>query len=256
MMIEKKFIDAHCHLAEREVLEKIDEVIDKCRECGVIAAICNSMDYVSAKLTLELQEKYKEVFAAIGTHPWTVKENREDYKNVLSLIEENKEKIVAIGEVGLDYKILTNNDEKNLQINVFKKFVEIAKKLNIPVVVHSRDAQKDAVNFLIEWGCKKALLHWFSGSIDVLKVALDQGYYVSVTPAIKYDPRVINVAKETPLEYLLVESDSPVAYRGKVAYPYDVIEVAQELAELKNISLERISEQLIENAKHLFNLPL
>ncbi len=255
-MEPKKFVDAHCHLTEKEVLGKVDEVISKCRESGVVAMICNSLDYPSAKTTLELQDKYREVFAAIGTHPCTVRKDSGDHKRVLSLIKENKGKIIAIGEIGLDYKILANNDEKNFQINVFKEFVEEAKKLSIPVVVHSRDAQRDAVNLLVEWGCKKVLLHWFSGSIDVLKVALDQGYYVSVTPAIRYDLRVINVAKETPLEYLLVESDSPVAYRGRIAYPYDVVEVGNELAKLKNISLEKISEQLIENAKHLFNLPL
>ena len=234
------FVDTHCHVFKSDY-ENIDEVLE------------NASNNETNKEVLDLILKYPNMYGAIGIHPEDIDgATQEDIK----FIEVNlsNEKIVAIGEIGLDYYYTKENKEK--QIKLFETQLALAEKYNIPVIVHSRDATEDTINSLKKFKCK-GVIHSFSGSLETAKIYIKMGYLLGVNGVITFkNSKIKEVIKEVGLENVVLETDSPYLtpepFRGKQNNPGHVFEVAKFVADLYNISLEELAEQTNKNITNMY----
>jgi TatD DNase family protein len=247
-------IDTHAHLDE---IENLDLIINQAKAAGLSAIIAVGQDIPSNGKTLEIAAQSPGfVYPALGYHPWNLKEV--DFEATLNFIKANINKAVAIGEVGLDYhKRVRELADKDLQKRVLRELLKIALENDKPACIHSRYAWQDAFDLVKEAGLKKAVFHWYTGTSSVLRDIIESGYYISVTPAVSYHEEHRRAVKETPLEQLLLETDSPVTYaRGRegefIASPADASRSLKGAAELKGISEQVLAEATTQNAKRLF----
>jgi len=247
-------IDSHAHLEE---LEQLDSAIERAKERGVVAIVAVGSDYQSNNQVLEIAEKYRDfVYPAIGFHPGSLAEAISSLERDFQFIEDNVEKVVALGEVGLDYhKELIKLSSKDLQKEVFGSILALARRYDKPVIVHSRYAWRDSFTLVKEAEVEKAVFHWYTGPTNVLKDILSQGYFVSATLAAEYHEEHRRAIKEAELESLLLETDSPVIYRGHQAEPADVIRVLISVAELKGLPPQMVANKTTENAMRLYRIP-
>jgi TatD DNase family protein len=256
-------IDVHCHLEAKDYDSDRDQVIEKCRKelKAVITSCTHPRDF---QLTMKLVENFKGfVFASVGFHPEYVKEAREkEIDDYIELIKENKDKIVSIGEVGLDKFWIKESEWQEKQKEIFKKFIDFAKEIKKPLTIHSRDAYEDAVKILEQEDAKKVHLHLFGDNKLVKRVA-ENNWYISIGPIVLRSKKHFQIVRDMPLELLLLETDSPwnhpkvftehIALRND---PTSVKVVAERIAEIKKISLEEVAKITTENAIKLFELPL
>lgn len=249
-----RLIDSHAHLEE---MEDLDSAIERAKESGVIAIVAVGSDYQSNNQVLEIAEKYRNfVYPATGFHPGSLGKAISSLERHLQFIEENMENVVALGEVGLDYhKELIKLSGKDLQKKVFRSILALAKRYNKPVIVHSRYAWRDSFILVEEAEIEKATFHWYTGPLNVLKDILSQGYFVSATLAAEYHEEHRRAIKEAKLENLLLETDSPVKYRGHQAEPADIVRVLTSVAELKALSPDIVADRTTENAMRLYGIP-
>ncbi len=247
-------IDSHAHLEE---LADLDSAMERAKESGVVAIVAVGSDYQSNNQVLEIAEKYRDfVYPAIGFHPGSLAEDISSLERDLQFIEDNREKVVALGEIGLDYhKELIKLSSKDLQKEVFGSILALAKRYNKPVIVHSRYAWRDSFTLVKEAEVEKAVFHWYTGPTNVLKDILSQGYFVSATLAAQYHEEHRRAIKEAELENLLLETDSPVKYRGHQAEPADVVRVLISVAGLKGLPPQRVANKTTENAMRLYGIP-
>jgi TatD DNase family protein len=253
-ILKMNLIDTHAHL---ESLKDLEGSLNRAKKAGLTTIIAMGVDYDSDLWVLNESVKYQNkplnIYQAIGIHPHNL--NTSKVESTLKLVEENIDKIIAIGEIGLDYwykEVRKNPYKKNEQQEIFKVFLKLAKKNEKPVSIHSRGAWSDCVKLTIEAGIKKAVFHWFTGNLEILDNILNQGYYVSATPAINYSKQLREVVKYTPLENLLLETDSPVIFQGQTSEPAHVAKVLSPIAQLKGIREEKVAIQTEKNAKALF----
>ena len=244
-------IDTHCHLSYEDY-ENLDEII-KNMDGIMIASGCNDK---TNKEVLELVNKYDNVYGTLGIHP-------EDVDNInegsFRFIEENinNPKIVAIGEIGLDYYWVSDNKEK--QQDIFKRQLDIATKYNKPIVVHSREAIQDTYNILKQYKLKGSL-HCFSSSLEMAKEFIKLGYKIGVggTVTFKNSKKLQEIVKEIDLKNILLETDSPYLspepFRGKKNNPSNTYYVAQKISELKDIDIKEVLDITSSNAIQLFDL--
>ena len=246
-------IDTHAHLDEMEDLEV---ALENARKHGVVAVIAMGSDLRSNERVLELAQKYKGlVFPALGLHPWTLAKGSAEVRATLRFLEENLPQAVALGEVGLDYqKRLVSQVGKELQKEVLARVLELARKYDKPASIHSRYAWRDCFTVVRESGIRRAVFHWYTGPINVLREALAEGYLASATPALAYHEEHRRVVKETPLSKLVLETDSPVAYRGRRAEPADVLQALKLVAELKRLGQDIVAEETTKNARMTFGI--
>ncbi len=250
-----RIIDTHAHLDE---VENLEQVLAQAKEAGLAAIVAVGSDIESNQKTLDIAEKYPGfIYPALGWHPWYIKES--DISANLEFIKTNIVRAVGIGEVGLDYhKRVRAVADKDLQKRALKELLKIAKDFDKPALIHSRYAWRDAYDIVKEAGLTKVVFHWYTGTSSVLRDIIDSGYYISVTPAVEYHEEHLRAVKETPLEKLLLETDSPVVYgRGREgefkSSPADVARSLKGAAALKGLSEEEIAQKTTENAKRLFN---
>ncbi len=206
------------------------------------------MDYDTSTQTIALATLYPaKVLAAIGVHPWTAT-NSTDYRldRFEQLIQENQDKVKAIGEIGLDGKYTQDEKLKSRQKDVFRFFLALAERRRLPVVVHSRQAVDEVLEVLSEFNLPKVLLHWYDGPSEKLKLIEERGYLISIGPAVFYSRRISEIAQNAALDMILTETDAPVKYRGpfedRLTHPSFVVEVVRRLAEIKAISTEVMRE--------------
>lgn len=243
---ELRLIDTHAHLDE---FPDLNAVVERAEKSGIIAIIAVGTGHTSNERTLQLSQSYSGyIFPALGIHPQEVESNVE---LEIALIERELDRCVAIGEIGLDYWI---KKDKEMQRNAFKKLLELAFKKDKPVSIHTRGAWEDAYHIVKESSIKKAVFHWYSGPLEILDKVIDSGYFVSATPATEYSKAHREAIKSTPLERLLLETDSPVKYKGVEAEPSTVVKTLKFVAALKNVSEEAVSEKTTENTIELFHL--
>jgi len=247
--LEKMFlVDCHAHLDE---LDDVPEALEEAKEAGVKGIIGVGVNVDSNKRILKIaEENHGYVYPALGYHPWQMKE--EEVKENLSFIREHVDECVALGEIGLDYKVKV---KKDLQWSVFGELLDIAIMHGKPIIVHSRYSHRRAFEMVKGKGIKRAVFHWYSGPIDLLEEMLSNGYFISATPALTYSPPHQEAIKKAPLERILVETDSPVSYQGKEARPKDVRISLSEVARLKGLDPKVVAEQTTANASRLFPLP-
>jgi len=249
-------VDTHAHL---EDLENLDEAIRRAEAAGIMAIITMGSDRESSLWALNEIKRYEtenlKIYPAIGIHPWSLASSNIDED--VKFIEENAHRAVAIGEIGLDYwyrEVRKNQEKKEQQRELFRRLLKIAKENGKPVSIHSRGAWIDCVDITIEMEVKKAVFHWFTGPEEALRKLLDHGYYISATPAANYSREHRAAIRNTPLENLLLETDSPVMYRGETAEPAHVLKSLSAVAELKGESKEKIAEKTTENARRIFRI--
>ncbi len=251
-----RLIDTHAHLDE---IADLDAVIGEARTANLMAIIAVGSDYESNQKVLKLAREYAGfVYPALGFHPWNIREA--EIKRNLDFIEANIDKAVAIGEIGLDYhKKVRERAGKDLQKQVFRQVLKIAKTRGKPALIHSRYAWRDALNLVREAQIEKAVFHWYTGTSGVLRDIIGSGYFISATPAVEYHEEHRRAVKEIPLDRLLLETDSPVVYgRGREfefeARPAHVLRVLPGVAQLIGIDESRIAGATTENALRFFGL--
>lgn len=246
------FVDTHCHIFKSDY-ENINEILENASNNHIKYVIDNGSNNQTNKEVLELIKKYPNMYGAIGIHP-------EDVDGVMpddiKFIEDNlsNEKIVAIGEIGLDYYYTKENKEE--QIKLFESQLSLAEKHNMPVIVHSRDATEDTINSLKKFKCK-GVIHSFSGSLETAKIYIKMGYLLGVNGVITFkNAKIKDVIKEVGLKNIVLETDSPyltpVPFRGTQNNPGHVLEIAQLVADLYNISLEELAEQTNKNITNMY----
>ena len=172
--------------------------------------------------------------------------------SVLELIRKNKDKICAIGEIGLDFHFVKDKTLYPLQEHIFNKMLSLAQELELPINLHTKGAEQIVFNTLPSFRIPNINIHWYSGPENLLKKGIDRGYYFSVTPAISYSPAVKKVAVMVDKEHLLLESDGPVKYTGKIGRPSMIREVLNLISKFKDVSADILEDQIYENTKKIF----
>ena len=246
------FVDTHCHIFKSDY-DNIDEVLNNASNNNIKYYINNGSDREYNKEVLELVKKYDNMYGALGIHPESVDnytlDDIEFIKNNL-----NNEKIVAIGEIGLDYHYTKEN--KDEQIKLLEMQLSLAEKYNLPVIIHSRDATEDTINTLKKFNCR-GTIHSFSGSLETAKIYIKMGYLLGVNGVITFkNCNIKDVIKEVGLDNIVLETDSPyltpVPYRGMKNDPSHIMDIAKFVSELYNVSLEELSYRTNENIKRMY----
>ena len=251
------FFDSHAHLNDERFDEDRDALISSFNQNGICNVVNIGADLKTSRESIELAEKYDFIYAAVGVHPHDVEDMTDADLDTLSDMSKH-EKVVAIGEIGLDYYY--DNSPRELQRKWFRAQMELANKLNLPVIIHSRDAMGDTLEILKDCPVKAGVLHCYSGSVESAKEILKLGYYISFAGPVtfKNSRGLSEVAKYVPIDKLLIETDSPYLtpepYRGKRNSSLYVPEVAKKIAELKGLTVEEVAKATMENTKKLFEI--
>ena len=258
------FVDSHAHIDGAEFDVDREEVIQRARAAGV-AAILNvgTGDPHSGALerAVELAEKHADVYTAIGTHPHDARLFDDEAEKRIAKLVSQSSRVIAWGEIGLDFHY--NNSPRDVQMTVFARQLRLARKANLPVIIHTREAEAETIEILkTEWAgdALPGIMHCFSGSLWLAQQALELGFYVSFSGIVTFKKaeELRAVAKEVPLDKLLIETDcpflAPVPFRGKRNEPAHVVEVARCLAGIHEKTVEEIGGITCGNFAELFNL--
>lgn len=250
-------IDTHVHLNDNQYEQDIDQVIQRALDAGVERMVVVGFDRPTITRAMELTEKHSFIYAVVGWHPVdAINCTEEDLQWIEELAAHPK--VVGIGETGLDYH--WDKSPKEVQQELFRKQIQLAKKVNLPIIIHNRDATADVVQILQEEeaGTTGGIMHCFSGSVEIAKQCIDMNFMISLGGPVTFKNAKMpkQVATEIPLEYLLVETDAPYLaphpHRGKRNEPAYVALVAEQIAELKGISLKEVAQITTQNAMKLF----
>ena len=249
-------IDTHAHIDMLD--ESVDDILSMMSSFGVKKVIIPAVELATQEKILNIAETKENVFAMIGLYPSEAKSyNKELEEYYIQLAKSSK--IVAVGEIGLDY--YWDKSYIDLQKDVFIKQIQLANKLNLPIVIHDREAHKDTFDILKQHNStSKILFHCFSGSVEFMKECVKEGWYIALGGVVTFKNaiKMKEVAKEVPLDKLMLETDSPyltpVPYRGKVNYPAYVKYVAEEIAKIRGISFEEITSITTRNAERFFKI--
>lgn len=253
-------IDAHCHLNSLELINNIDSTIKEANKNGVNAFIVSGWDLESSKIAVKLAETYPNIYAAIGIHPCdSLKMGTNDLLKISELLKSKK--VIAFGEIGLDFYWNKEDKEKELQKKNFILQIKLANDAKLPIIVHSRDANSETLNILKEYvPLYGGVMHCYSAGPGLLNEYLKLGMYISLGGPITFKnaktPK--EVAKIVPLERLLLETDSPYLspepFRGTTNTPKNVMYIYQEVALIKDVSKETIIQKINENFERLFHV--
>lgn len=254
------FVDSHCHLdrLDQEKVGTVDEVLDSARQRGVEHFLCIATHLDGFERVRSIAEKHTDVHCTAGIHPLQKEVAELDSDRLRE--QASQAQVVAVGETGLDYYYASETAEAQRQS--FIKHVELAVEVDKPLIIHTRDAVKDTLDILTTHGAHQCggVLHCFTETYDMAASAMDMGFYVSFSGIITFKSaqQLRDTARKIPLDRILIETDcpwlAPVPYRGKENQPAYVVEVAQMLAELHEVSLERVAQQTTENFYRCFSL--
>ncbi|MCG2675709.1 TatD family hydrolase, partial [bacterium] len=250
-------IDTHIHLADKCYDKDRDTVIARAREEGVDYLIIVASDLESSKKCVKLTKEFKSLYTIVGIHPHEAKTVDKDTYCRLKELAKN-EKVVAIGEIGLDYHY--NHSPKEVQREVFRDQIRLAKELRLPIIIHHREALPDAIKIVKEEKIREGVFHCFSGCLKEAEEVISLGFYVSIAGPVTFKnaKRLQELVKELPLDKLLMETDgpylSPHPFRGKRNEPAHLKYIAEKIAELRDLKFNEIAYATTENAKKLFRL--
>ena len=261
-----KLIDTHAHLDHIEDLGRALENADK---EGIESIVAVSVDVASCRKNLDIKKTTKKpnIYLAMGMHPSDI--NLDDLDECVELIRKERNELTAIGEIGLDfwYKWVRKDPEKkDAQRRAFRVFLELAKELGLPSVIHTRGTWRECLETVREVGVERCEFHWYSGPLDVLKDILDSGYYISAPPSLAYSPQLREAISYAPIERVMIETDSPVFCRvanhekeeslgeGFLAEPKDVFKTLKAYCMLKDVKEAYALEVFNRNAREFFRL--
>ncbi|WP_366923400.1 TatD family hydrolase [Metallumcola ferriviriculae] len=251
--------DSHAHLGDKRFQSDLEEVISRAKENGVTRILNVGYDLEASRTSVQLAEKYDNIYAAVGIHPHDADSvTQETLAQLRDLAK--REKVLALGEMGLDY--YRNLSPKNVQQQVFSQQINLAKELKMPIIVHDRDAHQDTIDMLKKEGADQVggILHCFSGSWQMAKQCLELGFYISLAGPVTFKNahRPQEIAKMVPVNRLLVETDcpylAPEPKRGKRNEPGYVCYIAEKIAEIKHISLAELAFITYNNTNTILGL--
>ena len=249
------FIDTHCHISEDDY-DDIDLVIEHNKASGVDKMIVSGCEEKTINEAIELSKKYNSIYVTIGYHPDQVEvvDDKLLYKLELLL---NTPKVVGIGEIGLDYHY--GKENRDAQINLFRKQMKIAEKYHLPVVIHSRDATEDTISVLKEFPSVIGDIHCFSGSIETAKIYISLGYKIGIGGVVTFkNSKLYKVVETIGITSILLETDAPylapVPFRGKINSSKYLPYIAKKVADTLNLSIDEVAKETSLNAIRLFDL--
>lgn len=251
-----KIIDTHTHIYDKQFEEDFNDVIDRI-ENQLEGIVSIGFDLESSQKSVELAKKYNFVHAVVGVHPVDISKYNDEVEKEIEKLALNEEKVVAIGEIGLDYHWMA--DPKEVQAEGFRKQMALAEKVKKPVVIHTREALQDTLDILAEFPNVGGILHCYPGSYEAAKPFLDR-YFLGVggTLTFKNNKKTKELVEVLPLEKIVIETDcpylTPVPFRGKRNEPIYTSYVAEEIAKIKNISVEEVIKVTTENAKKIYGI--
>lgn len=255
-----KIIETHCHLDYLKKME-LDEVLRLSAEAGVEKLLTISVEPENLDITLELAEKYDNVYCSQGVHPHDAKLiTDQDLQKIRSRGESNK-KVVAIGEIGLDYHY--DHSPRDVQRSFFEKQLEIACQLDLPVIIHTRESDQDTMDILKNHSSslkRKGVFHSFSSSIPLAEYALSEGFSLGFNGMLTFKAaeNVREAFRIAPLGKIMVETDcpflAPVPHRGRENYPHYLPLIVEKMAEIKQMDVEDLAERIYQNSKQLFSM--
>lgn len=261
------FIDTHCHLNFPEFKTEVPAVLGRAKEARVGKMINVGIDLDTSKQSLDLARKYPEIYATIGFHPHCAKELDIESRGKLVALS-NHEKVVAVGEIGLDYYFLkrsskyANYPTRDEQLFCFEQMLDLALETGLPAIIHSREADADILGILKSYhGQLRAVMHCFSGDWSFAEKILDLGFAISFTGTITFKNAsldTLEAVKRTPLGSIMIETDAPLIapepHRGKRNEPAYVVEIAKRISEIKGISLAEVEEETTKKAMKFFGI--
>ncbi len=252
-------IDSHAHLNDERFDDDREQVINSLIKSGIELVLNPGYDLESSKISVNMAKQYSMIFAAVGTHPHDSKDMNDDTLEIYKSYA-LEDKVIAIGEIGLDYHY--DNSPRDVQKKWFREQIRLAKSLDMPYIVHDREAHEDIFNIMKEEmnSGARGILHCYSGSVEMAREFIKMGFMISLGGPVTFKNAKVakKVALEIPLEYLLIETDSPYMApepnRGKRNEPSYVKYVAEEIAKIKNIEYNQVVEKTNANFKKLFGL--
>lgn len=257
-MEQYKIFDAHAHYDDEAYDEDRAEVIEDLINNDIVGVLNCGASFEGAKASVKLAEQYDIFYAAVGIHPEDVNVLDDNMIKTLETLAQNK-KVRAIGEIGLDY-FYKENPPKEIQKNAFIKQMELAQKLKLPVIIHDRDAHEDTLNIIKSFKNVAGEIHCFSGSSEFAKECMKLGYYIGFTGVITFKnaKKIIEVAREVPLNRIIVETDcpymSPEPYRGKRNNSRYIKHIIDRIADIKGITSLEMCRKTVENTMDLLKL--
>jgi len=259
-----QLIDSHCHLDFDYENKSSDDLISEAQAAGVNSLITIGTDIKSLDKIIPIAEKYSNIFYTAGIHPHDTIDAEANFIEKIKTASQHS-KCVAIGEIGLDFHY--DHSPHDVQIKLLKQQLQLALEVKLPVVIHSREAEKELLKELTQYADpikedrSPGVIHCFTGTKEFAKACIQLGFYISFSGILtfKKSDELRDIAKDLPLDKILVETDSPylapVPYRGKKCEPKMVFETAKVLAQTKDISLDELAQATTANTVHLFNLP-
>lgn len=255
-----KLIDTHCHLTFKQLAGDIEAVLERSKAAGIAGWVTVGTDLLHSRKSVELANRFENMYAAAGIHPHDAKDVTEDTLSELEKLSRN-EKVVAIGETGLDFHY--NFSPPQIQKKVFAQHLGLADKLNLPVIVHCREAFDETMEILAQHSgkSKKLVFHCFDGNAEQARVVLEHGFYISFTGVVTFKnaEQTREAVRQVPLERLMVETDCPYMSpepmrKQKVNEPSLMIHTARSLAELKGIDIEEFSAAISKTSMEFFGI--
>ena len=253
-----ELFDSHAHYNDEKFQEDREKVLSQIYKSGVTKIVNAGYNLESSKQAIEIANKHEFIYATVGISPNDIEDYKEEHLKEIAKLAQNK-KVVAIGEIGLDY--YWNKENKDLQKEIFISQIEIANKLNLPIVIHTREAIYDTLEILKNNSCnKKGVFHCCPFNVDLVREGLKLGFYISFAGAttFKNSKNASEIINMVPLDKMLIETDSPYLspepLRGKRNDSRNVIYIAQKIAETRQISIEEVAKETYKNAKKIFGL--
>ena len=259
-----EFFDSHSHYNDEKFNEDREQIIKETYEAGITKFVCAGYNIESSLFSLEISKKYEFIYSICGISPNDIPQSEQqlwkDIAEISKIVKENKsKKLVAIGEIGLDY--YWNKENKELQKQAFIKQIELANELELPIVIHSRDASVDTIDIIRNNKVKKAgIFHCCQLNQELVRQALELGYYISFAGPItfKNSKNAPEIIKMVPMDRILIETDSPYLSpepnRGKRNDCRNVRYVAQKIADVKGLTVEEVAQKTYENAIRIFQI--
>lgn len=247
-------VDSHCHLDFKQFNKDRAAVMERARDSGVVLMINSGIDYATNVKSLELASKNEFIRPTLGLNPNSlVGLGDDDLETTLNHIKENAERALGIGEAGLDYYRCTDPAIRERQAHVFGKVIDLARSLDLPLVIHSRDAEQKALEMVKDLG--KVIFHCYGGTLPTMKEAVDRGFYISIATVICRSPQHQILARNVPLDKLLVETDSPfLSPRKGRNEPSYVLDSVRLIAKIRGMQPSEIARITTDNAKRIFDI--
>lgn len=254
-------IDSHAHLEMKEFDSDRDEVIKRAKDKGVDFIVTVGTNLALSRKAVDIARKYENVYATVGVHPHDVeKSDPKTFDALKELVGENRQKVVAYGEIGLDF--FRNISPQKKQLDAFARQLELAMELKLPVIIHDREAHEQTLGIVRESGVRCGVFHCFSGDYEMAKKCLDLGFYISIPGVVTFEKAkaIQDVAARLPVSSLMLETDAPyltpIPHRGKRNEPSFILHTARKVAEIRKISLEEVSRITSMNTMNLFGIKI